>query len=267
MSRMKDVQDIIEWVHSHVAWVSSLKGQEIQCEALVEWLELEQRASLRRGGVIVARIGVGAIGFLTGASLAALAVASIAVPHGGAQVAEAVIALAVVGSAGAALALRLFLGRTPKPLVGRHRDRDALGAIAYLQNVNGYRGLRKELGEHGVMELNEGAQMYLRCRSILTAAPWLSESPEDPWAEARDDLLRAMESAMDRMTLFVVKKRPFSEISPVLDEMRTAANEIARITEQRATVGSGAGRDLRTSLARMKELAAAEDELLRVREL
>jgi len=175
-------------------------------------------------------------------------------------------AVVAAGFVGSGLLVRFAFGPKKKALYRSDRDADSMRAIGHLRNVHGYRGLRGELGEHGVMELNEGAQLYLRCRSILTSAPWTSESPADPWAEARNDLLRAMDSAMERLTLYVVKKRPFSDIGPVLDEMRTASNEIQRITAQRSSVSGGAGRDLRASLARMKELAAAEDELLRVRE-
>jgi hypothetical protein len=137
-------------------------------------------------------------------------------------------------------------------------------AINHLRNVTGYRGLRRELGEHGVIELNEGANLYLRCRSTLNSEAWASQSPDDPWLEARNGMLRAMESAMERLTVYVVRKRTFAEIAPVLEEMRVATSEAVRITDQRSSQAGSAGRDLRASLARMKELAAAEDELLRI---
>ena len=261
---MNDVQNIIEWVQSHVAWVKSLSGPEVECDALVEWLEMEDKAALRRGGLIVARITVGLVGFLAGFMLTGVITINLGLRLLPSPPAFA--GFAAGGALGSVLLVRLCFGPNRKSAFRSNRDVDAMGSIAHLRNVHGYRGLRKELGEHGVMELNEGAQLFLRCRSILTSAPWTPESPDDPWAEARNDLLRAMESAMDRLTLYVVKKRSFADIGPVLDEMRTASNEIQRITAQRSSVSGGAGRDLRASLARMKELAAAEDELLRVRE-
>jgi hypothetical protein len=39
-----------------------------------------------------------------------------------------------------------------------------------------------------------------------------------------------------------------------------------RITDQRSLQAGSAGRDLRSSLARMKELAVAEEELLRIQD-
>ncbi|MHB8637720.1 MAG: hypothetical protein ACYC96_14730 [Fimbriimonadaceae bacterium] len=256
---MKELQNII-------AWVSSLSGAEVECEALVEWLELEERAAMRRGGVIVARMLTGLVGFLGAAFLGGSALTLLVGGNPARWGAWEWIVLLIAAPIGSALLVRVCFGPKASSPLRTERNPDAMRTIAHLRAVHGSRGLRKELGEHGLMELNEGAQLFLRCRSTLTAEPWVSESANDPWVTAGNDLLRAMESALERLTLYVVKKRPFVDIAPVLDEMRTASNEIQRITAQRWVVSGGAGRDLRASLARMKELAAAEDELLRVRE-
>ena len=257
---MKELQNII-------AWVNSFNGPEVECESLVEWLEMEDRAALRRGSLVFGRIMVGLAGFAGTSFLAGLAsVALFRLPITLGAVALDFALVLVGGVLGSVGLVRVCFGPRMKALARSDRDADAMRAIAQLRNVHGYRGLRAELGEQGVMELNEGAQLFLRCRSTLNTPAWMSDSPENPWTEARNELLRGMEAAMERLTLYVVKKRPFSDIGPVLDEMRAASNEIQRITEQRSSVSGGAGRDLRASLARMKELAAAEDELLRVRE-
>src|ERR1035438_5839487 len=49
---------------------AALKGPELKCESLMEWLELEEKAALRRGGLVVARIAVGLVGFLAVGMLA-----------------------------------------------------------------------------------------------------------------------------------------------------------------------------------------------------
>ena len=256
---MKELQNLI-------AWANSLNGPEVECESLVEWLELEQRAALKRGGLVVARIGIGAAGFVAALMVCIVGLIVLHFPFTSLGWATTMVATIVISLLAAISLVKIAFRGKARGMARSQRAAETASAIAHLRNINGYRGLRRELGEHGVMELNEGAQLYLRCRSILTSSAWTSESADNPWAEARDDLLHGMEGAMERLALYVARKRPFSDIGPVLDEMRTATMEIQRITEKRSTSQGGAGRDLRASLARMKELAAAEEELLRARE-
>lgn len=246
-------------------WLNSFNRPEKGCDALIEWLELEQRTAFARGGLVIAQIGAGLAGFVVGNLAAAAALTAVwNVFHLRYTAASFAVDLSVMLLAGIVTGLfgYMLVRRRLRPVSSHARNPEALRLIAHLRNFTGYRGLRRELGEDGVLELDEGAQLYLRCRTILSQPVWSDIDSTSPWHEVRGDLLRAMDGAMDRLTVLVVKKRSFAEIAPALEEMRAAANEVQRITEKRSLSPHG-GRDLRATLSRMRELAEAEDELLR----
>jgi|SRR5579862_6240624 len=230
-----------------------------------EWLEIEHAEGHRRAFRVMAQIGICLLVAVLSAAIVTGLVNALA-PRAMDAVVEAwLAAILSVGSAGA------MVGFVGLPLMRRipakaSHPGNVMAAIDDLElHAYGSR-LRRKLGEGGFLALSEGATLFLRCRSALTTETWSVSSPSDPWDSARRDLLRATESTMGRLALFVVKRRTFAETADLLEQLRLAANEAERATLARVNTGVGSGSDIRASVARLRELTVAEDELLRIRE-
>jgi hypothetical protein len=257
MDDLKSIFDLIQ----------SIGGPQTECEALKEWLAVEKRLHETK----IQRIIAVAFGGFAAGILALIAEWELltALPWMDASRSSAGV-LVILGvmtvSVGAVTATSIKVG---KRWVGqrRYRDPEIRRAMFEVGRFSSMRRLRRAVGDNGIAELNEGATQLLRCKSSLAAEAWLTLSPGDPWNEARDEMLRSMDTAMGRLLVLVMNRRSFTEISTVLEQMRAAANEAVRVTEVRSHSSGSTGRDLRASIARMRELTVAEDELLHIREL
>lgn len=253
---MKEIQELVNWVRS-------FSQPDPAMSPIKEWLEVEEGESLKRGMRLVARIGVVLALGLVGVSIALLCGLMLSDWHM-TRGFPGVLTYGLSVVAGAALAIALgppIVRKMPAPRLRPYRIGEAIDELSSHQGIH---GLRRKIGEHGVLELSEGATLYLRCRSALTSEIWLSLRPEDPWQEARLDMLRAVETTMGQLALFVVKQRSFSEIANLLEQLRSAATEAEKATARRSQNEMGSSRDLRASLARMRELTLAEEEMQRL---
>lgn len=251
---MKDYQDV-------ATWFGSLKGPEAPYPALTEWLEFEKRRSARRQWLRVAAF----FGCIAG--LVVILIGCVIIVNGAFQVGRDLAYILLLPAGLAVAAAPLFLGAfLLRRSVERRRalaiDPEVARAVVALRTMRTHRRLRRKLGHEGALELNEGAVLYFRCRMALLSDAWNSQTPTEPWGEARTAMLAAMEAAMGRLALCVSKQRAFTEIGPILEEMRAATNEAVRVTELRAHTAGSAGQGLRASTQRMRELAKTEEDAL-----
>src|ERR1019366_6547774 len=251
---MKEFNDI-------AAWLGSLNNAESPFPALSEWMELESRRAIKRSWIGVG----GAFGILGGLLVSLGGVELIAYSlyswSNGIDSQFLFLLGAAIGVApllfGATL-IRRWLDRRRTQAI----DPEVARAVSSLLTLRNYRRLTKKIGKNGAVELNEGAVLYFRCRMALMSDAWNSQASPEPWGEARIAMLLSMEAAMGRLALCVAKKRSFTEIGPILEEMRAASNEAVRVTELRSLTAGSAGQGLRASTHRMRELAKTEEEAL-----
>ncbi|HLK16317.1 MAG TPA: hypothetical protein VKT78_16035 [Fimbriimonadaceae bacterium] len=224
-----------------------------------EWIEIEGRD--RRRGVLrwLARaaygIGIGAVVTV----LTALLLVGLYWPGP-----PAMYLFGIPFTLGAAAGI--FIGiplarRVPSPDLLPSPVRDALDQV---ELHLGWFGLKRQIGESAIQALSDGASQYLRCREALTGGAW-SNADAGPWAEAREDVLKEVRCAMARLASALMNHRSFDEVTGLLDELRLAATESERAARARSENATGAGRGLQASLSRLRELTAAEEELLRLR--
>lgn len=229
---------------------------------IMEWLEIEQGEARRRAVARTLHVAVRVLLFVLGCLLTACLLLAVA-PRMFGSTESVVILAALCGAAGYSLASVGGDSIARRVAVRNPHDRSVRAAINEIERHAFWRRLRWKLGDGGASALSDGATLYLRCRTALMGEAWSAESGNDAWTEARNDLLRAVEHAMGRLALLVVKRRTFEEVTDLLEQLRQAANEAERATTARALGGLSSSRDIRGAVARLRELTEAESEIER----
>ena len=232
---MKEFQDI-------AAWFGSFKTTEAPYPALSEWLELESRRAKRRERAMVGKVFAWILGLIV------LYTGVVLVLEGMYrwETQRAFFLQMLLGSAIAAAPLAVaasVMRRTFEKRAAASIDPEVARAVSTLRSMRTPRRLARKLGKNGAVELNEGAVLYFRCRMALWSDAWNSQAPTEPWGEARLAMLSAMEAAMGRLALCIVKQRSFTEIGPIFrrdaggDQRGSAGYRIARLDGRKRRPG------------------------------
>lgn len=127
--------------------------------------------------------------------------------------------------------------------------------------------LRSTLGEEGAQIMNEAAKLLLKCRSTLNSPAWKVAADGEIWGKMGDRVLKSMESAMARL-LIQVTSGSLEETGPIVADMQAMTEEVSKAAARHSQITglqTGGADGLRQALADMRELAQADEEVMRIR--